>query len=377
MNAIGRLRQRQVQTQSWLKALLLIAAVVVVALLPEWLSTFNLGRADAVLYYTIAVLSMNLLTGMTGQISLGQGALYGVGAYGVTILVSHAGWAYWQSIPAAVLIAGVAGVVIGIPAARIRGLYLAITTMAVGLVFPELVQRFSSVTGGSNGALVTNYLTPPGWWHQSTARWTFYLTALLTLLCLVLVRNLLRSGMGRSMLATRDHPVVAELFGVRTVLIKITAFGLSAALVGLAGALFVCQQQFAAPSDFTFNTSLDFFVGMAIGGAVSVYGAIVGAAFLEFAPSIITSFGLGQWATPVVYGAIMVAIVYVLPRGIGGGADAGFKRLASRWSIGRVALVTEPSAESRTESSERSQSDSGPPDGGQPGTSHPTKEKVE
>ena len=305
---------------------LLGGIAVIIYYLPYWISDYNMNQVNSALYLSIGVLSMNLVVGMTGQLSLGQGAFYGIGAYSVILLVEH-GWPYWAAICVAVLIAGAVGLLVGIPAARIRGLYLAVTTLALGIAFPAMLIRFAGVTGGNNGMLLNPLLTTPTWFSGTADQWLFYLTAIMTALSILIVRNMLHSNFGRGMIAVRDHQTLASIFGVHVTRTKIIAFGVSAALTGLAGTMFILQTQFASPGEFTFSTSLNFFVGMAIGGSVSVYGAIIGGFFLEFSQSWIASIGLGSWSTPVVYGALLIVVVYFLPQGIGGSMRAGTMRL--------------------------------------------------
>ena len=150
-----------------------LLAVLAFAVAVPWIfAPYTVTRIGSALYLSVAVLSLMLLIGLNGQISIGQAAFMGIGAYALTILVSDAGWPYWAATIAAVLLAAVAGLLVGIPALRLRGLYVALMTLGAALVFPTLLQRFSSLTGGTGGKSVTSFLLPPQWTGLSAQEWT-------------------------------------------------------------------------------------------------------------------------------------------------------------------------------------------------------------
>lgn len=330
------------------------AAVVVLVLalaLPALLPAFELSQAGSAVYLALAVLSMNLLTGLNGQLSLGHGAFVGIGAYTVTILVSDHGWSYPTAFVAGALLASAAGVVVALPALRLRGLYVALTTFGIGLVFPTLIQRFSSWTGGTGGKPVTAVYVPPSWLGLDIAQYAYVLSVLVLAVCLLVVHRVKGSRAGRLMQAIRDNDLVAEGFGVVVPRVKVATFALSAALAGLAGGLFALQHRFVSPGDFGLTMSIQLFVGMAIGGSVSVAGAVLGGMFLEYVPEVTERVGVPALYTPVIYGLVLALIVIFAPQGVVGLWHRLFRRRAAevpaepRPRTPELAVSTEKGAE--------------------------------
>jgi len=299
--------------------------VAVACLLPFVTQPYIVTELGAAMYLALGVLAVNLLTGLNGQISLGHGAFFGFGAYVAGVLISEHGWTYLEATPVAVVVVGVAGALVGIPALRIRGLYMALTTLAVGLVFPELIEKFQGSTGGADGKAVSPP-APPAWLHISGQVLVYFVSLLTLVIASILVRNVVKSRLGRALIAVRDHDLVAESFGIRLATLKVTTFACSAALAAMGGVLLLMQTQYIAPSDFSMSLSLDFFVGMAIGGSTSIIGAVIGGLFLEFAPVYLPDAHISQQLTPVLYGALLILLVYFLPEGVAGGA----RELAAR-----------------------------------------------
>jgi len=305
----------------------MLAAVAVAALLPWMLSSYHLSEASSVLYLSLAVLSVNLLTGMNGQLSLGQAAFVGIGAYSVVILVGDHGWTYPQAMAAGAVLAAVAGIVVAVPALRLRGLYVALTTFGIGLVFPTLLQKFTSVTGGSGGKSLTLAYLPPAGSGLDQGQWAYLVSLVVLVVAMLFVHLLKQSKTGRAIQAVRDNDIVAEGFGVPLARIKIATFALSAALAGLAGGLFALQRQFVSPGDLGLNTSIEFFVGMAIGGSVSVPGAVIGGLFLQYAPDLTQDLGITPIYTPAVYGGLLILIIIFARGGAAGLATTISQRL--------------------------------------------------
>jgi branched-chain amino acid transport system permease protein len=300
--------------------------VAIACLLPFITQQYVVTEFSAAMYLALGVLSVNLLTGFNGQISLGHGAFFGLGAYIAAVLVSEHGWTYPEATPVAVVVVGVGGALVGIPALRIRGLYMALTTLAVGLVFPELIEKFQGSTGGADGKAVSPPVPPP-WLHISSQLLTYFVSLVTLIVAAILVRNVVKSRLGRALVAVRDHDLVAESFGVRLASVKVATFAGSAALAAMGGVLLLMQTQYIAPSDFSMSLSLDFFVGMAIGGSTTIIGAVVGGLFLEFAPVYLPDVHVSQQLTPALYGALLILLVYFLPEGVAGGARELARRL--------------------------------------------------
>jgi len=286
-----------------------LAAVAVGIALPWMISGYQLSQVAGAFYLALGVLSMNLVTGLNGQISLGQSAFVGIGAYSVAILVTDHGWSYPAAMVAGAVLSAGAGVVVALPALRLRGLYVALTTFGIGLVFPSLIQKFSDATGGTAGKTIFPLYVPPDFLGLTTTEWGYFVTLVVLLVCLLFVQLLKSSNAGRMIQAIRDADLVAEGFGVPLARIKVATFAASAAIAGLAGGVFAIQRQFVSPGDLGLDTSINFFVGMAIGGSVSVPGAVVGGLFLQFAPQLTRHLGIAPIYTPAIYGALLIVII--------------------------------------------------------------------
>src|SRR5437773_2761524 len=253
----------------WYLALLLalLAAPFVLVPYPSSLATF-------VFIYSTVGLGLMLLVGFTGQMSLGHAAFFAVGAYAEAVLQTH-GWPFVASAPAAVLLAAAAGVVIGLPALRLTGIYLAIATMSFNFIVEEVLARWESVTGGNAGMAVPSVKLLTG---KLADGWQTYMLGLgCLLLVLGVLRNLLRSSSGRAFIAIRDSEVSAQSMGVNLALYKTRSFAISAGITGLAGALYAHQIKFLGPDQFTLLVSVEFLMMVVIGGMGSLQGAVFGA----------------------------------------------------------------------------------------------------
>ncbi|MEQ1683208.1 MAG: branched-chain amino acid ABC transporter permease [Burkholderiaceae bacterium] len=300
-------------------ALLLVGACV----LPFLVSNYRVFQFTLVLVYAIALLGLNMLTGYNGQISLGHGAFYAIGAYVAAILMDKFGVPYWATLPAAGAVCLVAGFLFGLPALRLEGLYLSLATFALGVAMPQILKfkGFEHWTGGVQGIVIVKP-DPPAWLPISQDQW-LYFVALVTLLILFLIGwNLLRGRIGRAMVAIRDQPIAAQAMGVNTAMIKSLTFGVSAMYTGIAGALGAIAIQFVAPDTFTIFLSITLVVGVVIGGLASISGAIWGALFIQFIPNVADQISkAAPWA---IYGVFLIVFMYVMPSGV-----AGFIRIAS------------------------------------------------
>ena len=232
----------------------------------------------------IAGVGLMLLTGYTGQISLGHAAFFAAGAYTETILI-NAGVPFLISLPVAGLFAGVVGILIGLPALRLAGIYLAIATLAFGFIVEEILARWESVTGGNTGLFVEN-ITIAGLGFD--VEWRFYYLALaITILVILAAINILRSPTGRAMIAVRDSEIAALRMGVHLTKYKTVAFAISAAFTGIAGALYAHKLMFINPESFTILLSIEFLLLVVVGGLGSIHGAVFGAIFIIVLPQTI------------------------------------------------------------------------------------------
>jgi branched-chain amino acid transport system permease protein len=289
--------------------------VVVAGLLPFVLSDYRTFQFTQVCVYAIALLGLNLLTGYNGQISLGHGAFYAIGAYTTAIMIDRWSVPYGWTIPTAGAVCLVAGFLFGIPALRLEGLYLALATFALALAVPQILKHFDGWTGGSQGIVLSKPSAPAGL-PLSPDRWLYFLSLAILLGLFWLGRNLLGGRTGRALVAIRDNPIAAEAMGVNAALYKSLAFGVSAAYTGVAGALGALAIAFVAPDTFNVFLSITFLVGIVIGGLASITGAIFGALFIQFVPNWAQDISkAAPWA---IYGVFLIVFMYVMPRGIAG-----------------------------------------------------------
>lgn len=298
----------------------LIAALVVA---PFALPEYWLAQLTFVLIYSIVGLGLMLLAGFTGLFSLGHAAFLGVGAYTQAAL-TQAGVPFPFALLAAGLLSAVVGMVVGLPALRVKGIYLGIATLAFGFIVEEVFARWESVTGGNAG---THLKAPSmfGWKLDSGAEF-YALCLVVTVLATLGVLNLLRSPTGRAFVAIRDSEISAQSMGIHLARYKTTSFALSAALAGIGGALYAHKLQFISPDQFNIVQSIDLLLMVVIGGLGSVHGAFLGAIFLITMPQVIAlgkdflpaAIGQAPGLQGLVYGLVLIAFVLFEPMGLYG-----------------------------------------------------------
>ncbi|HEY5292380.1 MAG TPA: branched-chain amino acid ABC transporter permease [Burkholderiales bacterium] len=302
------------------------ALLLAVCALPFLVSNYHTFQLTLVLVYAIALLGLNILTGYNGQISLGHGAFYAIGAYVAAILMDKFGVPYWLTVPVAGVVCLAAGFLFGLPALRLEGLYLALATFALGVSMPQLLKdrHLEYWTGGVQGIVIMKP-DPPFGLPINQDQWLYYFTLAVMLVMFLLGWNLLRGRVGRSLIAIRDQPIAAEAMGVNNALYKSLAFGVSAMYTGVAGALGAIAVQFVAPDSFNIFLSITFLVGIVIGGLASIPGAIYGAIFIQFVPNIADQISkAAPWA---IYGVFMIGFMYVMPVGVAGAIRMALARI--------------------------------------------------
>ena len=298
----------------------LVVFLVVAVTLPFTMSNFRLFQFTQVLIYAIALLGLNMLTGYNGQISLGHGAFYAIGAYTTAIMIDKWDIAYGWTIPVAGIVCLVVGFLFGRPALRLEGLYLALATFALALAVPQILKYFEHWTGGSQGIVLSKPKAPFGL-RLSEDQWLYFFTLGVALVLFALAWNLLRGRSGRAIVAIRDNHIAAEAMGIDSALYKSTVFGVSAAYTGVAGALSAVAIAFVAPDSFNVFLSITLLTGIVIGGLATISGAIFGALFIQFVPNWAQDISkAAPWA---IFGIFLIVFMYVMPRGI-----AGFCRMA-------------------------------------------------
>jgi len=316
-----------ISTATW--RLIGLAALLAFALvLPFFISNYRTFQFTLALAYAIALLGLNMLTGFNGQISLGHGAFYAIGAYVAAILMDKFGVPYYATLPVAGFVCLVVGFLFGLPALRLEGLYLALATFALGVAMPQILKykHFEEFTGGVQGIVIVKP-DPPDFLAAivNQDQWLYYFTLAVVILMFVIGWNLLRGRIGRAMIAIRDQPIAASAMGINTSLIKSLTFGVSAMYTGIAGALGAIAIQFVAPDSFNIFLSISFLVGLVIGGLGMISGAFYGALFIQFIPNIADQISkAAPWA---IFGIFLIVFMYVMPIGV-----AGFLRV----TLGRL-----------------------------------------
>jgi branched-chain amino acid transport system permease protein len=325
-------------------AFVVLAAIV--AGLPRFISDFRARELAIVGMYFIALLGLSILTGYSGQISLGNGAFMAVGGYTTAILSVNGFFGHhirdlW-TIPIAGLVAGLAGLVVGIPALRLSGLYLALITFGIAVSFPQVPKKFDHFFGGTTGKIMSLPQAPFGL-HATPNDWMYYLTWGTALVLLAVAWFLVRGPIGRAWKAIRDSEVAAVSSGISLPLYKTFAFGISAFYAGVAGSLYAIGNAYVNPDVFPIILSVYLVVGLAVGGLDSLLGMIAGAGLVYFLLN--HSDTIARWINhlpafnldpkqpgipSIVFGIVLIVVMLLLPNGVAGLARKVFGRLTSR-----------------------------------------------
>src|SRR3954464_4460786 len=295
----------------------ILVLLVVACALPFMVSNYRTFQFTLVLVYAIALLGLNILTGYNGQISLGHGAFYAIGAYTTAILMDQGGVPYWATLPVAGAVCLLVGFLFGLPALRLEGLYLALATFALGVSTPQLLKYhlLEKWTGGVQGIVIMKP-SPPFGLPLNPDQWLFFFTLAIAAVMFILGWNLIRGRIGRALVAIRDQHIAAEAMGIHNALYKSLAFGVSAMFTGVAGALGAIAVQFVAPDSFNIFLSIVLLVGIVVGGLASISGALYGALFIQFIPNVADEISkAAPWA---IFGVFMIGFVYLMPTGVAG-----------------------------------------------------------
>jgi branched-chain amino acid transport system permease protein len=295
----------------------------------------NLQLAEVALYAT-AIAGLSVLTGTNGQISLGHGAFMMIGAYTTGIICEHFDLPLALPIIAAAGVSALIGALVGLPATRLRGPYLAGVTLALALALPDLTVKYSSVFGGDQGIAV-NPPTPPS--GVDPERWLAWITILGTLVALVILANLLRGRLGRSMRAVRDDEIAASLCGIHAARTRVLAFTVSAGCAGLAGSYLALASGVVNPGGYPLFLSISLLAGMVLGGTGTLVGAWWGGIFLVYLPQWSTSasghLGLSSSVSAnlanLLFGVVLIAVTMLAPSGL-----QGWLRGLYHWLAGAV-----------------------------------------
>jgi branched-chain amino acid transport system permease protein len=340
-----------------------LAVLAFLIVLPHQTGPTNTQRWGQALYVGAAAMGLNILTGYNGQVSIGHGAFFGIGAYTSALLIHNHGWQFLPTLPVAALICAAVGVAIGFPALRVKGLYLALVTLGLAVLFPDITKKYVHATGGTNlVALTRAELAPPAWVPTSVSaigrddQWAYYVTLGVVVVLLVVTLLIVRSRFGRALIAVRDHEAASSTVGVNISFVKVSAFAISALYAGLAGSCSVLIDHLAnADKVQTFQLSIEFLVAVVIGGTATVFGPLIGGWLVVFVqhwisdilPNHVGSVGpfrrvlADPAAAPAIFGIILILFVFVLPDGLAGGARRLMGRFA-RGATGDTSATTTP-----------------------------------
>ena len=351
------------RTQRTIGLVAFAGLVALVVVLPSFVSDFKAQQYAYVAIYLIALLGLNILTGYTGQISLGHGAFMAIGGYTTAILMAGnepslacsacdgpigGGLKDVWTLPIAAVVAGLVGLAFGLPALRLSGLYLALATFAVAVAFPSAVKRFEGFTGGGQGINLSEEPELTGVSGVTILgksltfyEWLYYLSWSIALVAFAVAWLVVRGRAGRAFRAVRDSETAAVSSGVSLARYKTLAFGISAAYAGLAGGLFAIANTFVNPDTFPIALSIFLLIGIVVGGLGGLSGLVFGAIFIAFLPQwaqgqdlgallpnfLVQGGDIGGWffkgtgapgGPAIVYGVVLILLMFVLPNGVGG-----------------------------------------------------------
>ena len=321
-----------------------VVVAAIVAFLSVRLDTFRDYQIAEIAVEVTAVAGLTVLTGLSGQISLGNGAFMAIGGYTTALLLIHLNWPFVAALVAAAAVTAVTGAVVGVAAARLRGPYLAGATLMLGVALPSLAYAYPGIFGGDQGLNVV--FTAPGFLGATfpLTRWQAWVSAVVAIVTLVLLANLIDSRIGRNWRAVRDDEVAAALDGINVAAARILAFVVSATCAGVAGALLAIVTGLVAPGAFTITLSIALLTAAVIGGLGSLPGALWGSLVIVLVPTYVTdvatshglSSSVGSNIPVAAYGAVLILVMLVFPQGIQG----GLRRL--------LTLFTGPGPKTRT-----------------------------
>ena len=300
--------------------------LVGLAIFPFLAPPYWLFLANQIAIFTIGAIGLNILVGYTGQISLGQGAFMAIGAYGAGLLTVRFGVPFYISIPVAALITAVAGLVVGLPSLRLKGLYLAVATLAAQQIVEFIVTHWTGLTGGTEALVVPAPLLFGA--RLNTDGRFYWIAVVVALVVALFAANLFRSRVGRAWVAIRDQDIAASAIGVNVFGYKLLAFATSSFLVGLSGALLAHYRSIVTWERFTIEVSISFLAMIIIGGLGTISGSFFGATLIVLLPAMINTVGrslqdTAPWATTVlpyiqqgVFGLVIILFLVLEPEGL-------------------------------------------------------------
>jgi branched-chain amino acid transport system permease protein len=325
--------------KKWLIVLVAVALLwpLLRPVFPDVVSDYRLFLVSTMIIAAIAVLGLNLLTGFNGQISLGHGAFYAVGAYTAAILMDKLNMPYYATLPITAVVCFGVGYLFGLPALKLEGHYLALATFALALAVPQILKYkwLEDLTGGVQGIVLLKPEVPFDL-PLTEDQWLYYYCLIVMLILYWAAANMLNSRSGRAMMAIRDYSIAADTMGINVARYKTVTFGISAAYTGIAGALSASAIAFVAPDSFNIFLSIKFLIGLVVGGVGSLAGSVVGGIFyvlVDNSAQAISTFvknDLGlqfDLSAYTIFGLLLIGLMYVMPMGIVGGVYILIRRL--------------------------------------------------
>jgi branched-chain amino acid transport system permease protein len=321
---------------------------------PSRFGGYRTFQASMVAVWVMVALGLNILTGYNGQISLGHTAFVATGGYTVAILMVDHPWPFGATsyMPLTVIMAGITagalGLLVGLPALRLRGPYLAIATMAMALAMPQILKKYDGLTHGNRGInLPSDLRSPPGFLENilNQDEWVYFLALFTAMIMTLFAWNIIRSRVGRAFVAIRDSEVAAAAMGINVARYKTLAFAISAFLAGIAGGTYVQAVGYISPESFSVLKSIDFLTTIVVGGLASILGSVVGAITLVMVPELPGLLGMGkegvmgQQAPWAMYGVSLILVVILLPHGIAGALHSLGRWLSALRPAHRVSVL--------------------------------------
>jgi branched-chain amino acid transport system permease protein len=321
-----------------LKLLALVVGVVVVALIPQSATPYTVYQLTLVAVFAVAILGLNIVSGYAGQISLGQSAFLGLGAY-ITAYGVNNGWPIVLTFALACLIPAVVGLLVAIPAVRLRGNALAVVTIILPIIAVPLAKRYDWFTGGSEGAN-TNWAKAPGWSGLADDQWRFYVVAVIAGLLFWLGRNIVTGRVGRAFAVVRTNEAVASSMGISAHRYKVLAFTIASFYGGAAGFLYLIVVQYVSPELLGFLVTVHMLAALVIGGFMSIWGALLGGFFYVYVPVLAGSVDPSQ--TSIFYGAALLIVLFLAPGGLVGAIARLGRVVGAKLTGGRPPAPEEP-----------------------------------
>lgn len=307
----------------------LAIGVAAVLALPLVADSYFVFQAATALSYLPALLGLVVITGLTGQVALGHGAFFALGAYSTCVLAQRYGWPFVATLPVSAVLNLALGILLGLPSLRLRGHYLAVLTLSVAVCAPQLFKHFEAITNGARGLLVL-FPDPPEWTGIDATQRNYWVALAVAAVCLVATRGITRSPVRHVLEAIRDNELVAAALGADVVHYKLGALGFSAVLAGLGGSVFALVIGFVAPENFTIGFTALLIIGLVLGGKRSEWGAVLGSALVVAIPLFAGK--VDQVASGVVFAVFVIGATFLAPSGL-----VGLIAAIGRWRMRRGA----------------------------------------